>query len=66
MTTRKKFDCVEMKHQAASKVQAYLSTMTIPERIAYLHKISVEFRSQGKIPKVPDARRELPRTGTES
>lgn len=52
MTAKKTFDCVEMKHQAAQKVQARMAAMSIPERIAYLNHIAADFRKHGSIPKV--------------
>lgn len=35
MTTKKRFDCVDMKHQAAIKVQAKLSKMSREEQLEY-------------------------------
>ena len=32
---KKTFDCVEMKHRGAEKVQARLATMTLDEQVAY-------------------------------
>lgn len=32
---KKTFDCVEMKHKGAEKVQARLSTMSLDEQVAY-------------------------------
>jgi hypothetical protein len=32
---KKTFDCVEMKHLGAKKVQSKLATMTIDEQVAY-------------------------------
>jgi len=37
MTNDKPFDCVDMKHQAAEKVQAHLAGMSRDEKIAYFH-----------------------------
>lgn len=33
--TKKEFDCVEMKHKGAEKVQARLAGMTQEEQLAY-------------------------------
>ena len=65
MKTRKTFDCVEMKHQAAQKVQAHMAPMTIAERVAFLNQIAADFRVQGRIPKLPDELETLPHTGTD-
>ena len=35
MTTKKRFDCVDMKHRAAMKVQAKLSEMSREEQLEY-------------------------------
>ncbi len=35
MNMKKTFDCVEMKHRGAEKVQAKLATMTVDEQVAY-------------------------------
>ena len=32
---KKTFDCVEMKHRGAEKVQAHLATMTLEEQLRY-------------------------------
>jgi len=32
---KKTFDCVEMKHRGAEKVQAHLATMTLEEQLCY-------------------------------
>jgi hypothetical protein len=66
MATMKRFDCVEMKHQAAQKVQACMAGMTVEEKLAYLNQVAAEFRSSGKIPEMPCARHELPPTGTDA
>lgn len=66
MTTRKTFDCVEMKHQAARKVQAHLATMTIPERVAYLNQIAAEFRRHGSMPHIPAEQKGSPPTSTDA
>ena len=66
MTTRKTFDCVEMKHQAAQKVQAHMATMTIAERLAYLRQIASEFRQDGTIPHLPRKRHDSMSTGTDA
>ncbi len=55
MITNKTFDCVDMKHRAAQKVQAHMASMTIAERIAYLNQIAADYRANGSIPKVPEA-----------
>jgi hypothetical protein len=34
----KKFDCVEMKHRAAAKIQARLAEMTREEQLEYWHE----------------------------
>lgn len=66
MTPRKTFDCVEMKHRAAQKVQAHMASMTTAERIAYLNQIAAEFREHGRIPEVPEEHEDLPHTGTDN
>lgn len=38
MTNKKPFDCVEMQHQAAEKVQAHLAGMSREEKILYFHE----------------------------
>ena len=38
MTNDKPFDCVEMKHQAAQKVQARLNGMSREEKVQYFHE----------------------------
>ena len=38
MNNDKSFDCVEMKHQAAEKVQALLAGMTREEKISYFQE----------------------------
>lgn len=35
MTTKKRFDCVDMKHQGAIKIQAKLSEMSREEQLEY-------------------------------
>jgi len=66
MTPRKTFDCVEMKHRAAQKVQARMSSMTISERIDYLNRIAADFRIKGSIPILPEEHEDLPHTGTDN
>jgi len=44
MTNKETFDCVEMKHQAAEKVQARLKTMTPDEQQAYWDRLTREFQ----------------------
>ena len=46
MIKNKTFDCVEMKHQAAEKVQARLAGMTDQEQIAYFRKVGDELRAE--------------------
>jgi len=41
---KKKFDCVEMKHRGAEKVQAKLATMTLDEQVAYWERRGKELR----------------------
>jgi hypothetical protein len=41
---KKTFDCVEMKHQGAEKVQAMIAGMTIDEQIAYWERRGKEIR----------------------
>jgi hypothetical protein len=53
MTTMKTYDCVEEKHRAAKKVQAYLQGLTEDERIVYLRQVAAAFRTDGRIPQVP-------------
>ena len=38
MTNDKPFDCVEMKHQAAAKVQAHLAGMSRDEKVQYFRE----------------------------
>jgi len=42
----KTFDCVEMKHKGAEKVQAMLAKMTIDEQVAYWERRGKELRKQ--------------------
>ncbi len=44
MKNKKPFDCVEMKHQAAEKVQARLATMTPDEQQTYWDGLTREFQ----------------------
>ena len=46
MMKNKSFDCVEMKHQAAEKVQARMAHMNVSERVAYLNRIADEYRAR--------------------
>lgn len=41
---KKTFDCVEMKHRGAEKVQAKLATMTLDEQVAYWERRGKEIR----------------------
>ena len=43
---KKTFDCVEMKHRGAEKVQARLATMTLDEQVAYLERRGKELRKR--------------------
>jgi len=43
---KKPFDCVEMKHQAAEKVQARLAQMTTDEQQAYWNHLTAFFREE--------------------
>ena len=52
---KKTFDCVEMKHHGAEKLQARLSTMTFDEQVTYwdrrgkeLGKLKAELSSRQK------------------
>jgi hypothetical protein len=46
MTSEKKpFDCVEMKHQGAERVQARLADMTREEQLAYWEQRGRELRA---------------------
>ena len=41
---KKTFDCVEMKHRGAEKVQAKLAAMTLDEQVAYWERRGTELR----------------------
>ncbi|MHB0999510.1 MAG: hypothetical protein ACYC27_09710 [Armatimonadota bacterium] len=43
---KKTFDCVEMKHKGAEKVQAMLSAMTLDEQVAYWERRGKELRKR--------------------
>jgi hypothetical protein len=43
---KKTFDCVEMKHRGAEKVQARLATMTLDEQVAYWERRGKELRKR--------------------
>lgn len=43
---RKKFDCVEMMHQGAEKLQAEIAGMTLEEEVAYWRKRTQELRER--------------------
>lgn len=43
---KKTFDCVEMKHHAAEKVQAKLAGMTLDQQVAYWELRGEELRKQ--------------------
>ncbi len=44
MKSEKQFDCVEMKHRAAQKVQAHLQAMTPDDQQAYWDQLTREFQ----------------------
>lgn len=41
---KKTFDCVDMKHRAAEKLQAKLAGMTLDEQVAYWEERGAELR----------------------
>jgi hypothetical protein len=43
---RKTFDCVEMKHRAAEKVQARLAGMTLDEQVGYWERRGRKLRKR--------------------
>jgi hypothetical protein len=43
---KKTFDCVEMKHRGAEKVQAKLAAMTLEEQVAYWERRGKEMRAR--------------------
>ena len=43
---KKTFDCVEMKHRGAEKVQARLATMTLDQQVAYWERRGEELRKR--------------------
>jgi len=46
MMKNKSLDCVEMKHQAAEKVQARLAKMTPDEQQAYWDRLTDAFQKE--------------------
>jgi len=45
MTNDKPFDCVDMKHQAAEKVQAHLAGMSRDEKVEYFRERTQALRA---------------------
>lgn len=43
---KKTFDCVEMQHRGAEKVQARLAQMTLEEQVAYWERRGTELRKR--------------------
>ena len=43
---KKTFDCVEMKHLGAEKVQSKLATMTLDEQVEYWEQRGKELRKK--------------------
>ena len=43
---KKDFDCVEMMHTAAQKLQAEIEGMTVEEEVAFWHARSEELRRE--------------------
>lgn len=43
---KKTFDCVEMKHRGAKKVQTMLAGMTLDEQVAYWERRGKELRKR--------------------
>ena len=43
---KKNFDCVDMKHKGAEKVQAMLASMTLDEQVAYWEQRGKEQKEQ--------------------
>lgn len=43
---KKTFDCVEMKHRAAEKVQARLAAMSLDEQVQYWERRGKEIRQK--------------------
>lgn len=43
---KKTFDCVDMKHRGAEKVQAKLATMSLDEQVAYWERRGKELRKR--------------------
>lgn len=41
---KKTFDCIDMKHKGAEKVQALLATMTLDEQVAYWERRGKEIK----------------------
>lgn len=62
----KAFDCVEMKHRAAEKVQAHLAGMSDEETIAYFKRIGDEFRVRQATLRKAKQSQEMPATGTDN
>jgi hypothetical protein len=44
--TKKRFDCVEMKHQAAREVQAELAGLTLDEQVEFFRQRTQELRDR--------------------
>ena len=55
---RKEFDCVDMMHQAAEKLQAQIAGMTLEEELAFWSRRTREMRERQR------AAREKRMTGT--
>jgi hypothetical protein len=45
---KKTFDCVELQHRGAEKLQAKLSQMTLDEQVAYWERRGKELRERKK------------------
>jgi hypothetical protein len=43
---KKTFDCVEMQHRGAEKVQAKLAAMTLEEQVSYWERRGKELRKR--------------------
>jgi len=43
---KKTFDCVDMKHRGAEKVQARLASMTLDEQVAYWERRGKDLRER--------------------
>lgn len=46
---KKKFDCVEMKHRGAEKVQAHLAMMTEEEQLRYWERRGRELEAKRQL-----------------